>query len=249
MLTELCCFYGRHFCVERVIRCFLNQDFTGRMELLLYNNSCIEQVLDKIPLPENKTIKLINNCKDLKTGKGYTNVGDIFRDAMTFVDEETIAVNYMDSDDIYLPQHASEGYEKLKIARKTGGYLAYKPYYSYYLHDDNKAELCYNNMEPSVFCCFEYIKEKGFNSVNSSYHQKWLSPLQAEAKIWQPVNGLPTFIYCWEAGHGTHKISGLGDSKDNFRAHRDSEQDHGDGILSPAPQEEIEKYYNYIKHL
>ena len=78
-ITLICAFHGRHYCTERVIRCFLNQDYKeGKLELLLYNNASVFQQLDKIELPENKSIVLINNHLDLKTGKEYTNTGDVF---------------------------------------------------------------------------------------------------------------------------------------------------------------------------
>lgn len=246
MLTLITCFHGRHDCVERIIRCFLNQELSEAFVLLLYNNSRVPQQLDNIPLPNNKHIILVNNNIDLVTGKEYDNVGDIFRDAITFVPEGTTVINFFDSDDIFLPQHAQEGVKGFTMATEMG-FLAYKPYYSYYIHDDNQVDLCYNNMEPSIFVSLEHVKTVGFNSVNSSYHQKWLNPIQRDKLIWEPKEGLSTFLYCWEKGHNTHKISGLGDDKENFAAHRRFEVDHGDGVLSPARQSDVQKYYDLIK--
>jgi hypothetical protein len=253
MLTLLCAFHGRHEKVERIIRCFINQDYTGEVELLLYNNSNVSQTLDYeqiMPLlSENKNIRLVNNHIDLQTKEPYTNVGDIFRDALTFVDKDTIVINFFDSDDIFLPNHAREGMlgftEGTKNPKNVGpNTKAYKPYYSYYVHGDNKIELSNNNMEPSIFLYFQYVEQLGFSKTPASYHQQWLTPIQRAGCVYEPKDGVPTFIYDWGKGHNTHKISGLGDSIDNFEAHRQYECDFGDGILSACSPEIVEKYYD-----
>lgn len=262
MITLITCFHGRHRCVERIIRCFLNQDYNGELTLLLYNNSRTPQQLDYIELPENKHIILVNNNIDKVTGVEYTNVGDIFRDAITYVPEGTKLINWFDSDDIFLPNHVSEAariYFDIEDLRIFGEYdstaepmseermfRAYKPYYSYYFHDDNQIDLSHNNMEPSIFIDFNWVKEHGFLSTNSSYHNGWLTPLKEQKKIYDPKEGVPTFLYCWQNNNGNHKISGLGDREDNFKIHRETESDHGDGVLSPVHPEEVQKYYDLI---
>lgn len=250
MLTLLCAFHGRHQKVERIIRCFINQDYTGEIELLLYNNSSVPQMLDYDQitplLSDNKNIRLINNHIDLQTKESYTNVGDIFRDALTFVDKDTTVVNHFDSDDIFLPNHAYEGMFWMNFWED---YKAYKPYYSYYLYGKDKIELSHNTMEPSIFVDYQYLKEKGYLRENASYNQGWELPLKAENKIVVDKDGKPTFIYDWSEGHGTHKISGLGDTTDNFTAHREYEQDFGDGILSACSPEIVEKYYDLVLNL
>jgi len=248
MITIITCFFGRHEKVERILRYFLDQDYTHEVTLLLYNNARYSQLLDKIQLPDNKHIILINNWKDLKTGEEYKNVGVIFRDALTFVPENTEIISFMDSDDIFLPNHISEGVSNYLLA-KSNNYLAYKPYYSYFLYGNNKIELAHNNMEPSIFVSYDYVKYMGFFPVAASYHQKWLNPLQIEYRLYEPKEGKPTFIYDWSEGHNTHKISGLGDFEDNFRQHRTFETDHGDGVLTPAQHYEVEKYYKLINQL
>lgn len=242
------CFAGRHDKVERVIKCFIDQVYNEDMYLLLYNNSKLPQVLDFIQMPENKHIILINNYLDKETGKEYTNTGAIFRDALTFVPTDTEVVTFADSDDIFLPNHTQEGMNGYKRGILLNPqFKAYKPFYSYYLHDNNQADKAHNNMEPSIFVNFEYVKSVGFNYVPASYHQKWLTPLQRNYEIYQPLDGVPTFLYCWESGHNTHKISGLGDHADNFANHRKFEVDDGDSVLSPALDYEVEKYYTLIK--
>jgi len=214
------CFFGRHYCVERILKCFLNQDYEGEITLLLYNNCKISQQLDNIKLPKNRHITLINNHLDLQTGEEYTNVGDIFRDALTFVPKECNVINHFDSDDIFLPNHVSEGVKGIK-----------------------------NTFEPSIFVDKNYIIQEGFFPVQASYHQKWLNKLNKEKLIYTPKDGVSTFLYCWQKGHGNHKISGAGDGEENFKSHRNQETENGDGVLSPAKQEGIQKYYNLVKIL
>ena len=266
MLTAVCCFLGRHEKVERVIRCFINQTYNEEATLLLYNNSSIPQRLDYKQiaplLSENKNIRLVNNHLDLQTKLPYTNTGDIFRDAITYIDSNTKIITWMDSDDLFLPEHLEEGMLGIQFVNQmTNGVVvksdgssfptgckAYKPYHSYFLYGD-KIELSNNNMEPSIFVYAEYIKQEGFYPVASSYHQKWLDKLSKEGKLFEDKNGKPTLLYDWSAGHNTHKISGLGDTIDNFKAHREYECDHGDGVLSCAPQSSVQKYYDLVNQL
>lgn len=242
------CFAGRHDKVERVIKCFMDQVYDDFMYLLLYNNSKTDQFLDYIEMPENKQIILVNNHLDEETKQEYTNTGAIFRDALNFVPKDVEVINFADSDDIFLPNHTKEGIKGYKDAISINpDFKAYKPFFSYYLHDDNQVDRSHNNMEPSIFVNFDYVKNTGFHYVPASYHQKWLTPLQKNYNIYQPLKGVPTFLYCWESGHNTHKISGLGDHADNFINHRKFEVDDGDGVLSPASDYEVEKYYTLIK--
>lgn len=246
-LCFITCFFCRHYHVERVIRCFLNQDIKEPITLLLYNNSKIAQQLDTFEIPDNRNIILINNFLDLETGREYTNTGDIFRDALTYIPKECTIVSFMDSDDIFLPNHASEGMRRMKAAYKHNQ-LAYKPYFSYFLFGKNQIEKAHNNMEPSIFVDRNYVEKEGFHSVSASYHQKWLDKLISTGQLYCPFWGTPTFIYCWEDGHNTHKISGAGDNVDNFLSHRLKEVEDGDGILSPAKMEIVQKYYDLIKN-
>lgn len=246
------CFHGRHYCVERIIKCFLDQDYDGDMTLLLYNNCNVTQVLDydyiSSCIRDNFNVKLVNNHIDMHTGKEYTNTGAIFRDAMTYVPNLSVTC-FMDSDDIFLPNHISEGMRRLKEASDLNRkYIAYKPHYSYYMFGEHELELSHNNMEPSIFVRSWWVKEKGFNYLPSSYHQKWKNLLDKEERIYIPKDGTPTFIYNWVDGHHTHKISGLGDVAGNFKAHRQYEAEYGDRVLTPISDKEIKPYYNLIKN-
>jgi hypothetical protein len=247
-IVLLTCVHGRHRELERVVRCFLNQNYRQPITLVIYNNSPVELSLDPqlVGIPDRPII-LINNHLDLVTEQEYDNTGAIFRDALSFIEWEPEIINFFDSDDIFLPNHVSEGYMGYRAAQSFND-LAYKPNYSYFLYQDTK-HLSSNNMEPSIFVNFMYVKVTGFNYVSGAYHQKWLTPLQKDEKIFQPKDGIPTFIYNWGKLHNNHKISGAEDSLQNFRNHRRWENDNGDRIISAAPKEEVEYFYNLIKDI
>ena len=240
-VTLITCYIGRSKYIKRILASFLAQDYEGPIELILYHNGYGFHQLGAIELPSSRTIRLINNYIDKETGKEYTNTGAIFRDALTHATGSII--NFFDSDDLFLPNHVSEG---VKGYNKTDFY-AYKPKYSYHVYLD-KFSLEENNMEPSIFVSKSYLEYKGFAPVSSSYHQEWLSPLQNDRMIFEDPEGTPTFLYDWHKGHNTFKISGAGDdSEKNFKNHRRYEsafvEEH---ILIPLPQEELNRQYEAV---
>lgn len=228
------CFHGRKRKVERVIRCFLDQTYSD-CHLLLYNNSPVEFTIEP-----NKRITLVNNNTDLQTGSEYKDTGAVFRDALTFVPADTKVVTFMDSDDIFLPNHISEGVKGM-LEGYEKGMLAYKPQFSIHLYGDS-IKTTENNNEPSIFVDLQYIKKEGFYPVACSYHQKWLNSLLMEKKILVKPDGVSTFVYDWSRGHGDFKISGLADDPNNFREHRRNETDFGDGILKPVTSINYEQW-------
>lgn len=243
----ICCFYGRAEKVERIIRFFLDQEYTGNHVLLLYNNASYPQTLANIQLPNNKQIILINNHINLLTKQPYTNVGDIFRDALTFAPYNTDVATHADSDDIFLPNHTSEGVKGMIRAHHLLK-KAYKPSHSYFLYG-KECQLARNNLEPSIFIQFDYLKKAGYNPTSATYNQGWLDKLRNEDLLLDDPGGPPTFLYDWQEGHNTFKISGSGDDgEENFKAHRKFECDgFGDGVLSPISKEEAQKYYDLAK--
>lgn len=242
----LCLFHGRFQCVRRTIRFYLDQDYAGKSYLLLYNNSPAILSLGDIDLPENKHIILINRNISTETGKEYSDLGQIFNDAVAEVPSDSDIIAITDSDDFYLPNHLSQGVLGMQMARKLGK-LAYKPYQSWFIYG-KKVSLAANNMEPSIFIDTQFLKRHRFPPKMAGIHIDWLSQLIKEDKILIPKNGVPTFIYNWGEGHGNHKISGLGDREDNFKRHREAERDFGDGEpLMPISEEAAKQYYNIIK--
>lgn len=243
-VSLLTCYIGRSNYIKRIIACFLAQEYEGNITLVLYNNGYSLHQLSTLELPYNRHIQLINNHIDYETFKEYTNTGAIFRDAVSYI--STDVLSFFDSDDLFLPNHVSEGV-KGYLEAKANNQLAYKPKYSHHIYID-KYELSNNNMEPSIFVNTEYIKNTGFAPVSSSYHQQWLTPLQQNKLILEKEKGISTFLYDWSRGHNTFKISGAGDDSEvNFKNHRNWEskaiEEH---ILSPISREQLNRQYEKI---
>lgn len=212
---------------------------------MLYNNSSAPHTLDNFTIPQNKKIVLINNGKDLVTGEVYKSMSAIYRDALSFVNDSEI-ITHSDDDDLYFPSHISVGVKGMKKAYSEGK-LAFKPYFSWFLYMD-KCSLEHNNLEPSIFVDAKYLKETLYGDGVASFHTHWLQPLKDKGKIIEDPSAPSTLIYNWHAGHNTYKLSGSGDDTySNMKRYRDFHQDYGDRVLTPAPQEEIDYYFNIIK--
>lgn len=232
--------------MERILRFYLDQTITTPSTLLLYNNSPFPMRLDDIPTPPHKTIILVNQPKDLETYDEYESTGAIFRDALTFVPEDTDVVTFFDSDDIFLPTHAEEGLKGMERAHNVSR-VAYKPHFSWFAYGQG-IQRAHNNLEPSIFIDYQYVKDHGFTYTSASYHDGWLLPLKTDQLMLEDKNGESTLIYDWSEGHNTYKISGAGDDgPNNLRKHREWENDFGDGILTPAQDYIVEKCYNLVK--
>lgn len=242
MICAVSCFYNRYTCVTRILRQYLLQDYKGPSTLLLYNNGPQVYELAELNLPAYKDVILVNNNKDLQTGEDYTNTGDIFRDALTFAPECDI-ITFMDVDDFYSPRHLSLGVQGMEQAL-INEQLAYKSYYAYHKYLNNLTK-DHNSHEPSIFVDATYVRAQGFHPVASSYHQKWLTPLQKQKKILQPDSEI-TFFYYWGGDDNCYKVSGKGDTQENFDSLRTNEKDVGSNVIMPCSPEEMQKYYNQV---
>lgn len=224
-VVMLSCTKGRHFHIERVLKCFLDQDYIGNCTLLIYNNSNISQELGNFNIPEYKKVILINNCIDLKTRLPYNNLGAIYRDALLYIPENTDIVNHSDDDDLYLPNHITEGVKGMVNSKKK----AYKPKFSYYLTVDGITPI-ENTLEPSIFIDYKHLKSTGYHETTTNQHYAWLQPLIPD-DIFVDPNGKKTFIYCWAGG--VFKTSGDPDNKLNFERYENFSKQHGDRIITP----------------
>lgn len=235
LLTATC---GRHYCIERSVRFFLNQDYENCVQLI-YQNSSVPQRLNN-HIDSNRVI-LINNHTDLHTRKPYETLGDIYRDALRFVPEDTDVINFFDDDDIFLPNHVSCGAAGLKKYGKTG----YKPEKSLY-RNVVKVTLASNTLEPSIFVRAEHIRKYGFSKTTSDQHLSWVEPLIPE--LFVDPKGIPTLCYNWGDDFPTFKTSGAPGNPRNFDNYRKSSLDHGDGIITPISEIQCKKYYNLLEN-
>lgn len=241
-IASICATCGRHRCVERALAFFLNQDYKGDHFLLIYNNSEVEQNLPNLSLPENKRILLINNHINLQTGEPYSNLGDIYTDALSFIPDEYDVFSFADDDDIFLPNHLTEGAAGLQRAFEQEK-IAYKPAKSYY-RDPRGISLMSNTLEPSIFVTSKHIRNYGFSPVTTEQHLKWVNPLVSDQLIFVEEGGKATMIYNWGDSFPTFKTSGNFHHPNNFNNYRDASRDHGDHIITPDPEASL--YYNLV---
>ena len=245
-VIAICTTKNRHTHLEKLVRCFLDQDYEGPHTLLIYNNAFESQELGKIDLPENKKIILINNCMDLKTGMAYTNLGSVYRDALQFLTEDYDIATHMDDDDVYLPCHISEGVKGLERGEAKLGIIrtncfAYKPAKSYYLDSIGLTEQV-NTLEPSIFVNYKYLREAGYFETNVDLHHKWLNALNVGSRIFVDEDGPATFIYDWSGMIPVWKTSGDPNNPENFNNYTKNSKDWGDRLITPVDPA-ITKYY------
>lgn len=228
-LTATC---GRHKSLERCVDMFLNQDYEGEHTLLIYNNSDVDQWMDShiVPLPSNKKIIVYNNDIDKLTRKKYTNLGAIYRDILMMVPYSCDLINHFDDDDLFYPNHISEGVKGFI----KGGKEAYKPLYSYYRHK-NGIEKVNNTLEPSIFVSLKWLKKYGFRESTSDQHLQWVIPLVEQNQIFSDPEGISTCIYNWGDDYFAFKTSGDMKNPNNFENYRKNSNDHGDRIITPKP--------------
>lgn len=232
---------NRHSHLEKLVRCFLEQDYKGEHTLLIYNNAEQVQTLTD-DIPEEKNIILVNNHLHSQTGKPYDNVGSIYNDILRIVDKLELKpdlVNHMDDDDFFLSNHIREGVE----GYKRGGKLSYKPIKSYY-RQGSRTTLAVNFLEPSIFVDYNFLKHNGYWDRNVDLHHKWLLTLERNHQIYVDNNGKPTFVYDWGSSIPTFRTSGNPTHPNNFNNYAKFSQDIGDQVVTPIPLDEYHKYIN-----
>lgn len=232
----LTCTSGRHTLLERVVRCFIEQDYENKV-MLIFNNSEVEQQLDESL--QDKNIILVNQHIDSQTGQPYANLGAIYNDALRHVPDDVDIVNCADDDDCYLPNHLSEGVKGFTMVAAKGQ-LAYKPKFSYYRHPNGIQKMC-NVFEPSIFVCVKHIKKHGCHNNTENQHHKWLDAVGSNMTM--DENGKSTLIYDWRNPVPCFKTSGNPSSPTNFSNYRNFSKDHGDGIISPCDKKIVDSIY------
>jgi hypothetical protein len=235
----LTCTSGRHTLLERVVRCFLEQDYENKV-MLIFQNSEVEQQLDESLLDKN--IILVNQHLDSKTGLPYTNLGSIYNDAIKFIPEDVDVVNCGDDDDFYLSNHLSEGIRGYERAAAKGQ-VAYKPKFSYFRHAGGIQKMC-NVFEPSIFVCAKHLKQYGCHENTTNQHHKWLDAVGSNMTMEE--DGISTLIYDWRSPVPCFKTSGNPHGQQNFNNYRNFSKEHGDKIISPCNKEVVELIYKEV---
>lgn len=245
--------HGRHKCAERSLGLFIRQDYAYRAtngaskHLLIYQNSDVPQYFDgnvtemdivSFITRESRVASIVNDPGP------FTSLGDIYTQALKHVPEDTDLITFWDDDDIFLPNHISEGVAGYLRAKERGK-IAYKPAQSYY-RDPRGISLMSNTLEPSIFVEYEHVKKYGFSDKTTEQHLQWVEPLVSNDLIFVDPSGPPTLIYNWGDNFPTYKTSGDYHNPKNFENCRANSKDHGDGILTPDM--DLSYYYNLVKN-
>lgn len=248
----LTCTHGRYTCLQRNIRCFLDQTYEGYALMFICNtgdflklDSSLTDQLDNIQ--SNRKI-IIHNC-----GKDqFKSVGEKYNyciNELRFVHPGIDVACSSDDDDIFLPDHLGEGAKGI-LQSSSQEKLAYKPQLSYFRYRDGdftKIAKNENTYETSIFVDFKYLCDLKFANVSIKYHQQWLDPLIRDNKILVSSQGKSTLVYNWGDNWDTYKMSGSGvDNQNNFEAHKRRSLDMGNGILKAS--EDNTKYYKEIEN-
>jgi len=249
MLLWLTCTHGRFKCLQRNLRCYMDQTTTEESVMFICNSGSPLKLPSDLLLPDNKRV-YVDNCSLMN----FQSVGEKYQHALELAMRMYPDINIIcscDDDDIFLPDHLLEGSAGYGIAR-TQGALAYKPQKSYYRYRDaNKkvvVTLAENTLEPSIFVAAAWVLDKGYAPVSVRYHQQWLDPLLYANKLFIDPNGISTLIYNWgdngspDEDYSIYKMSGSGqDNHNNFIAHARTSKDMGNGLL--VPLEDNTQYY------
>lgn len=172
---------------------------------------------------------LINNHINLKTGKPYETLGDIYNDILTFVPDDIDVINFMDDDDIFMENHVEEGIKGLLRGNKK----AYKPKFSWYRHGKS-IDKVNNVLEPSIFVMASHVKQYGFGAETTAQHHKWLRPLEINNEIFIDPDGPSTYVCDWSQTIPTFKTSGDPNNPNNFANYSKNSKDSGDKIITPC---------------
>jgi hypothetical protein len=238
--------YRRFTCVERSISMFLDQDYEGQMEMIVFNTD------EEYPLTigeslKYKNINVINNNIDYKTKQKYDNVGSIRRDAV----EHATGTHYIcwDDDDIFLPWNIKQCMNGL---RKYPDMWAWKPEYSSFWRSDGILEIAGNVMEASIISKLDKIKEHGFKDhKGGGEHWQWLQKFMDDKKIKVDSDSIPGYCFNW-SDQGIirgHKQSGTMAHPNNFNIHKENTKDFATRNLETYDRVKLNEIYQKFVEL
>lgn len=245
MISCVMCTYRRFTCVERSIQFFLNQDYKGETELIIYNTD-MDYPLELSKELQDENISIVNNNTDQLTGEPYNNIGAIRRDSLSHANGEYYIC--WDDDDIFLPWNIRQCMDGLKAHQDA---WSWKPFRSMFWRTNEDPEIAGNVMEASIISRLDKILEFGFHPhQGGGEHLAWESSFRNEKKIISDKNSIPAYCFNW-ADQGEmrgHKQSGTYDREDNFEYHKKETKDHAKRPLGIFDNNEIQRIYqSHIK--
>jgi glycosyltransferase involved in cell wall biosynthesis len=209
-------------CVERSINMFLNQQYEGQMELIVFNTDEEHPYVQRDAL-YYRGVKIVNNGMDYETLLPYTNVGAIRRDALTHARGKYVVT--WDDDDIFLPWFISQAIERMKIT----GMPSFKPEYSFF-HAGDRLTPVMNTMEASVVADIELIRKYGYLKETGREGLGWYTKMRDNGEMDEHYKWyIPSYCFNWNDGaamNAGHKQSGDIDNPNNFENHKAASTDY-----------------------
>ena len=244
-VSAVCCTYGRFKCVERVMNCFLAQDYPNK-ELIIYNTDTDSpyDVGQSI-----HSITIVNRSIDSVTNEPYTNVGAIRRDALMFATGDYVVT--WDDDDIFLPHFMSQAINRMAET----GLPSFKPEKSFFFSGDN-LRLVMNTLEASVVASIDLVRKYGYLLETGKEGLAWYTKMRDNKELDEhDTNYIPSYCFNWNDGqemNAPHKQSGDIDNPNNFNNHKEASKDVVNGrklqVYSPEQLNEVFKpYFDFIQ--
>lgn len=239
-ISFVCTTYRRYTCVTRIIEQYLQQDFKGEKELIIFNTDIDNPLILDNSL-NNKNIIVINNNSDYKTGLDYENRGQILRDAVSHCTGYYFML--ADDDDVYLPWHLRQAFDGIQ----ENGKDAWKPQKSIF-STKSKIEIIQNVLEASVISKMDRIREIGFREDLTGYEGlSWYVKLMCEGQLDEyNKNYIPSYCFNWSDDEkiSGHKQSAYIDDDNNFDNHKKMSNDISNEPLKRYGFNNIKKFYD-----
>lgn len=236
-ISAVCCTFGRFKCVERVMNCFLAQDYPNK-ELIIFNTDT-DSPYDVGQ--SNHFITIVNRSIDSVTNEPYTNVGAIRRDALMFASGDYVVT--WDDDDIFLPHFMSQAINRMAET----GLPSFKPEKSFFYCGDN-LRLVMNTLEASVVASIDLVRKYGYLLETGKEGLGWYTKMRDNKELDEhDTNYIPSYCFNWNDGqemNAPHKQSGDIDNPNNFNNHKEASKDIVDGRkLQTYSQEQLNELY------
>jgi hypothetical protein len=234
-------------CVERAMNMFFAQDYIGDKELIIFNTD--EEYPYKYKahtFPDVKIdleklgVKVINNGIDYVTGKPYTNVGAVRRDALT----HATGTHYVcwDDDDIFLDWFFRQSVDRMAET----GLPSFKPAESMF-HYAEGIKSVRNVLEASICSDIKLIRKYGFGLVTALEGLSWYTAMRDNGELVEnDYHMIPHYCFNWGDGEimkSGHKQSGAPDNPDNFENHKAASTDMAINPLRIYSKKEMDVIY------
>ena len=236
-ISAVCCTFGRFKCVERVMNCFLAQDYQNK-ELIIYNTDTSSPYNVG---QSNHSITIVNRSIDSVTKEPYTNVGAIRRDALMFASGDYVVT--WDDDDIFLPHFMSQAINRMAET----GLPSFKPEKSFF-YSGNNLRLVKNTLEASVVASMDLVRKYGYLLETGKEGLAWYTKMRDNKELDENDGyGIPSYCFNWNDGQemsAPHKQSGDIDNPNNFNNHKEASKDAvDDRLLQTYTKEQIKGVY------